>query len=81
MYNPFTCPAFSLIVPSVSPKNIVPPKYFDVADPDPSAVGAQSYHHVNAMLFMLTCNSDLDSTMHELEDRFNHKYNYPWVFL
>jgi len=38
----------------------------------------------NATLFMLARNSDVDSavrTVKELEDRFNRKYHYPWVFL
>ena len=41
-------------------------------------------HLANATLFMLARNSDIDSAMHsvrEVEDRFNHKYGYPWVFL
>jgi alpha 1,2-mannosyltransferase len=41
-------------------------------------------HRANATLLMLARNSDLDGAMQsvrELEDRFNHKYNYPWVFL
>ena len=38
----------------------------------------------NATLLMLARNSDVDSAVRavrELEDRFNHKYHYPWVFL
>lgn len=41
-------------------------------------------HLANATLFMLARNSDVDSavtSVRELEDRFNHKYGYPWVFL
>jgi alpha 1,2-mannosyltransferase len=33
---------------------------------------------------MLARNSDLEGavkSVRELEDRFNRKYNYPWVFL
>ena len=33
---------------------------------------------------MLARNSDLDDAVNavrEMEDRFNHNYNYPWVFL
>jgi alpha 1,2-mannosyltransferase len=62
----------------------VPPKYFDAAHPDASAVGAQLHHRANATLFMLTRNEDLEGAVRavrELEDRFNRKYNYPWVFL
>ena len=42
------------------------------------------YHLANATLFMLARNSEVDnavSSVRELEDRFNHKYGYPWVFL
>lgn len=38
----------------------------------------------NATLLMLARNSDTDGALksvRELEDRFNHKYQYPWVFL
>ena len=38
----------------------------------------------NATLLMLARNGDINSavnTIKELEDRFNLKYNYPWVFL
>ncbi|KAI0701302.1 glycosyltransferase family 15 protein [Cytidiella melzeri] len=38
----------------------------------------------NATLLMLARNSDVDgalSSVRALEDRFNHKYRYPWVFL
>lgn len=38
----------------------------------------------NATLYMLVRNSELQealASMRELEDRFNHKYHYPWVFL
>ena len=33
---------------------------------------------------MLARNSDTDGavrSVRELEDRFNHRFNYPWVFL
>jgi Glycolipid 2-alpha-mannosyltransferase len=38
----------------------------------------------NATLLMLARNSDVDDAVRavrELEDRFNHKYRYPWTFL
>jgi hypothetical protein len=40
----------------------------------------------NATFFMLTTNSEADirgavQSVSELEHRFNHKYNYPWIFL
>jgi alpha 1,2-mannosyltransferase len=41
-------------------------------------------HRTNATLLMLARNSDLDGAVQavrELEDRFNRKHNYPWVFL
>ncbi|KAF8496003.1 glycosyltransferase family 15 protein [Russula emetica] len=41
-------------------------------------------HLANATLFMLARNSDVDNAVNsvrEVEDRFNRKYGYPWVFL
>jgi alpha 1,2-mannosyltransferase len=38
----------------------------------------------NATLLMLARNSDVDGavrSVREVEDRFNRKYSYPWVFL
>jgi hypothetical protein len=38
----------------------------------------------NATLMMLARNSDLDGAIRSvqgLEDRFNHQFHYPWVFL
>jgi len=38
----------------------------------------------NAVLLVLCRNEDVDGTVKSirgLEDRFNHKYHYPWVFL
>ena len=38
----------------------------------------------NAVLLMLCRNEEVDGavkSVRELEDRFNHKYHYPWVFL
>ena len=38
----------------------------------------------NATILMLARNSDTDSavrSVRELEDKFNRKYKYPWVFL
>ncbi|KAI8141487.1 nucleotide-diphospho-sugar transferase [Fennellomyces sp. T-0311] len=38
----------------------------------------------NAAFVVLVRNSDLNSmrdTMQQMEDRFNHKFNYPWIFL
>ncbi|KAG2178701.1 hypothetical protein INT44_001854 [Umbelopsis vinacea] len=39
---------------------------------------------VKAAFVVLVRNSELDdlrSAMRQMEDRFNHRYNYPWVFL
>ena len=41
-------------------------------------------YRANATLLILARNSDLEGTirsMREIEDRFNRKYNYPWVLL
>jgi alpha 1,2-mannosyltransferase len=41
-------------------------------------------HLANATLFMLARNSDVNgavNSVREVEDRFNHKYGYSWVFL
>ena len=41
-------------------------------------------HLANATLFMLARNSDVDgavNSVREVEDKFNLKYGYPWVFL
>jgi hypothetical protein len=38
----------------------------------------------NAVMLMLARNSELEgaaSSVRQLEERFNHKYHYPWVFL
>ena len=38
----------------------------------------------NAVLLVLCRNEDVDGAVKSirgLEDRFNHKYHYPWVFL
>ena len=38
----------------------------------------------NAAFVVLVRNDDLHAmreTMQQLEDRFNHRYNYPWIFL
>jgi hypothetical protein len=41
-------------------------------------------HLANATLFMLSRNSEVDgavNSVREVEDKFNRKYGYPWVFL
>ena len=82
-YNPdITLPKLSL-----HPTTGTPAPYHDTA--------SDVYHHgddlplapsqrANATLLMLARNSDVNSavlTIKDLEDRFNSKYNYPWVFL
>jgi alpha 1,2-mannosyltransferase len=45
---------------------------------------ASSVRRANATLVMLARNKELEEvvfSMKQLEDRFNRKYNYPWVFL
>ena len=44
------------------------------------------HHNENATFFMLATNSESDiksavQSVRELEDRFNRRYHYPWVFL
>ncbi|KAF8343559.1 glycosyltransferase family 15 protein [Amanita rubescens] len=48
------------------------------------AVDSQAPRKANAVIFILTRNSDLEgvvSSMKQLEDRFNKKFGYPYVFL
>jgi len=50
----------------------------DIASFDPQLGQA------NAVFVMLCRNEEVDGavkSIRELEDRFNHKYHYPWVFL
>lgn len=52
-----------------------------------SSVATESepiFERENATLVFLSRNSELKgvlSSMRSLENRFNHKYQYPWVFL
>lgn len=85
-YNPnVSLPKFS----SQSKGATVPASYYNNFDTPPDL-----YHdgnevpattqRVNATLLMLARNSDVDKAVlavKELEDRFNGKYHYPWVFL
>lgn len=83
----------SLIFPHSKSPNTVPESYYDdpgdhgavVLDSSTSMPDHPSQHpRANATLLMLARNSDLDDvvrSVRELEDRFNRKYNYPWVFL
>ena len=63
---------------------IVPEEYYDT----PAVPGTNhSYPHhdrPSATFVILARNSDLDSTIQSVrnvEDRFNRKYKYPYVFL
>ena len=58
--------------PSSSPE---PPKLLDWQTEDGKA---------NAVMLMLARNSELEGavrSVRQLEDKFNQRYHYPWVFL
>lgn len=71
----------------------IPPSYYnnfgltdDVSDVygEEHVPGASPPVRANATLLMLSRNSEVDravDTVKELENLFNHKYRYPWVFL
>jgi len=82
-FNPF-----SSLLSSYRPQNLVPLKCYDdpeVYDSEASpGVLPPPRHLENATLFMLVRNSEVEGavqSIRELEDRFNRKYHYPWVFL
>jgi hypothetical protein len=53
------------------------------ATPDVT-VQKPSEHRANATFVLLARNSDLEGvvdSIRQMEDRFNHKYKYPWVLL
>ena len=57
------------------------PNAVEVVDP---ASFAPQLGKSNAVFLVLCRNEDVDGTVKSirgLEDRFNHKYHYPWVFL
>ena len=63
---------------------IVPEEYYDT--PAVPGTNHSSPHHdrPSATFVILARNSDLDSTIQSVrnvEDRFNRKFGYPWVFL
>ncbi len=80
-----------LIYPSDStPPNRLPPSPHDAFKTQPVHSNAPSSppqpHCENATFFMLTTNSESDirgavQSVRQLEDRFNHKHHYPWIFL
>jgi hypothetical protein len=72
--------------------NTIPSTYYDYHAPyegtgvyaGPSPAGPSPRRRENATLVMLASNSDVNGavqSVYEMEDRFNHKYNYPWIFL
>lgn len=83
----------SLIFPHTQSPHTVPESYYDdfgdhgaIELNTSTSMPDQLSHHprANATLLMLARNSDLEDvvrSVRELEDRFNHKYRYPWVFL
>lgn len=86
-YNPLTSTLPSY---KTEPKT-VPLTYYDypeygesgVYDGAPAA-GAPLRGRQNATLVMLTSNSNVEGavqSVHQVEDRFNRKYKYPWIFL
>jgi hypothetical protein len=55
-----------------------------VSEVDAPAPGPLLTRRANATFVMLARNSDLDGALRSVrdaEDRFNHRYGYPWVFL
>jgi hypothetical protein len=65
-----------------NPHEYVPDKYYI-----PPTLNASKPLHVrkaNATMVMLARNTDLDNavqSVRRIQDRFNHKFKYPWVFL
>ncbi|KAI0338771.1 glycosyltransferase family 15 protein [Trametopsis cervina] len=81
-------------LPWANSQNSVPIDDVVLSNPPPPAanhppvnshpVNNNATRRANATLLMLARNSDADSALRsvrELEDRFNHQYNYPWTFL
>ena len=86
-YNPLTSTFSSY---KHLPKT-VPLSYYDypgygesgVYDGTPTA-GAPLRQRQNATLVMLASNSHIEGavqSVHQMEDRFNRRYKYPWIFL
>lgn len=56
----------------------------DFVDERPPPTHLNGTRRANATLLMLARNSDVEGALRsvrELEDRFNHKFGYPWTFL
>jgi hypothetical protein len=84
-YNPLTSTSSSYKTKTV------PLSYYDyhgygesgVYDGTPTA-GAPLRQRQNATLVMLASNTHIEGavqSVHQMEDRFNRRYKYPWIFL
>lgn len=83
-------PSHSTPPPPPPDRPPLPPSHPDAVETQPAHANAPSSppqpHRENATFFMLTTNSESDirgavQSVRELEDRFNHRYHYPWIFL
>ena len=89
-YNPLRSgPSF---IPShESSPHITPPESHEVPEDRPVEPGAPTHPDVpplpnleNATLLMLTNSWEIEGALRvvsEVEERFNRKFNYPWIFL
>ncbi|KAI1793677.1 glycosyltransferase family 15 protein [Ganoderma leucocontextum] len=62
----------------------IPEEYYVPTEPGSKHPDTLLSRRANATLLMLARNSDVDSavkSVRRLEDRFNRKFGYPWVFL
>lgn len=69
--------------PALEPWNTQPAIIDNVPSPYWSTASNASAL-MNATILMLARNSEVDDavrSVRDLEDKFNHRYNYPWVFL
>ncbi|KAJ5951864.1 Glycosyl transferase family 15 [Penicillium vulpinum] len=77
----------SLPIPTTgltAPAPKTPPTYDSVKSQKPQVTGSHHGERVNATFVTLARNSDLWDmvrSIRTIEDRFNHNYNYDWVFL
>jgi len=63
-------------------QNGIPAEYYDTGKEDKEASPPQ--RKANAAIVSLARNGDIDGilfSMKQMEDRFNRKYGYPYVFL
>ena len=70
---------------------MAPPQFHEVPENSPVEPSAPAIPDVpllpdreNATLLMLTNSWEIDGTVRvvgEVEERFNRKFNYPWIFL